>query len=369
MNPTRRDLAALAAAAAMIPAAARADGRLPLVIAHRGASGERPEETRLAYDLAIDEGADFIEPDLVATQDGILVARHENEISATTDVAGRPEFAARKATKTIDGQKVTGWFTEDFTLAELKTLTCRERLPQLRPQSAKFDGQGQILTFQEVIDIARAGSVRTARVIGVIPEMKHPSYFASIGLGLEERLADAIRTNGYNSPAAAMFVQCFEVGALKTFGRFSRARRVMLVDAEGGPPDQPDVKFADMVTPAGLKAMRAYADVVAPNQSMVLDFTAPKTPAPTPLVADAHSAGLMVHSWAARPENEFLPKALQKGDPKRSDFARRQGDFHALLVALYAARVDGVFTDVPKEAVRAREDAMRLLEKLDRQKR
>src|SRR2546425_5557557 len=181
MTPTRRDLAALAAAGMLVPGLARAAVKVPLVIAHRGASGERPEETRAAYNLAIDEGADFIEPDLVATRDGVLVARHENEIGATTNVAQRPDYADRKTTKTIDGQDVTGWFTEDFTLAELKTLTCRERLPQLRPGSAKFDGTEPILTFQEVIDIARAGSVRTARTIGVYPEMKHPSYFTSIG--------------------------------------------------------------------------------------------------------------------------------------------------------------------------------------------
>lgn len=173
---TRRALAAMAAAAA--PAFAFAQPKTPIVIAHRGASGERPEHTLMAYRLAIAEGADFIEPDLVATKDGHLVVRHENEIAGTTDVAARPEFAARKAEKVIDGQKVTGWFTEDFTLAELKTLRARERLPQLRPQSARFDGQEPIVTYQEVVDLAKAESRRLGRAIGTYPEMKHPTYFA-----------------------------------------------------------------------------------------------------------------------------------------------------------------------------------------------
>ena len=366
---TRRQLTALAAASALVPGLAHAEAKRPLVIAHRGASGERPEETRQAYELAIDEGADFIEPDLVPTQDGILVARHENEISATTDVASRPEFAARRTSKVIDGKSINGWFTEDFSLAELKTLMCRERLPQLRPASTKFDGLSPILTFQEVIDIARAGSIRTGRVIGVYPEMKHPSYFTSIGLPLEARLADAVRTNGYNSQAAAIFVQCFEVGALKTFAKLSRARRVMLLDTEGGPADQPDVKYADMITPSGLKGVRAFADAIGPNQGLVLDLEAEPFPAMTPLVADAHAAGLAVHSWTARQENYFLPKRLQKGDPKKPDFARRPGDIHALLIALYMTRLDGLFSDFPALAFKARDEAMTQMAKQDKARR
>ncbi len=371
MTLTRRRLAALAIAAAtpaLAPTLAWAQTRRPIVIAHRGASGERPEETRLAYELAIDEGADFIEPDLVATSDGILVARHENEISTTTDVAARSEFAARKTTKTIDGAQVTGWFTEDFTLAELKTLTCRERLPNLRPASAKFDGQAPILTFQEVIDIARAGSIRTGRVIGVYPEMKHPTYFANAGLPLEERLADMIRSNGYDSPAAAIFVQCFEISALKTIGRFTRARRVMLLDKEGGPADQPSIRYSDMVTPAGLKSVRAFADAIGPYQGLVLDLDAEPFPADTGLVKAAHDANLMVHSWTARRENAFLPRHLQRGDPKRADFARSPGDIHGLLVALYTTGIDGVFSDFPALNAKARGDAMAMMERLNRKK-
>jgi glycerophosphoryl diester phosphodiesterase len=362
MTLSRRDLGVLAAAAALVPASARAEPKKPLVIAHRGASGERPEETKLAYDLAIDEGADFIEPDLVVTQDGVLVARHENELSSTTNVADLPQFAARRATKVVDGKSQNGWFSEDFTLAELKTLTCRERLPQLRPNNTKFDGQGQILTFQEVIDIARAGSVRTARTIGVYPEMKHPSYFASLDLPMEARLADMIRANGYNSPAAAIFVQCFEPGPLKTIGRLTRARRVLLVSSEGGQTQ------ADL-TPDGLKAIRAYADVLGAEQGLVLDLEAEPFPAMRPLVNDAHAAGLQVHSWTARQENAFLPKRLQRGDPKRPDFARKSGDIHGLLISLFMTRLDGVFSDFPALAVKYRDEAMALMAKQDKQRR
>jgi glycerophosphoryl diester phosphodiesterase len=172
---TRRAMTTAALAGTLLPGFAQAQAKKPIVIGHRGCSGERPEHTVLSYERAIEQGADFIEPDLVPTKDGHLVARHENEIGGTTDVASRPEFAALKATKTIDGQQVTGWFTEDFTLAEIKTLRARERLPQLRPASAAFDGQAQILTYEEVVSIARAGSKRTGRTIGTYPELKHPT--------------------------------------------------------------------------------------------------------------------------------------------------------------------------------------------------
>jgi glycerophosphoryl diester phosphodiesterase len=328
--------------------------RRPLVIAHRGCSGERPEETRLAYELAIDEGADFIEPDLVPTKDGHLVARHENEIGGTTNVASHTEFAARKATKTIDGERVTGWFTEDFTLAELKTLRCRERLPQLRPDSAKYDGLSPILTYQEVIDIALAGSKRTGRIIGTYPEMKHPTYFAGIGLPLEHRLAHMLKINDLDSSTAPVFVQCFEVGALKRFSQLSSAPRVQLMDDSGGPVDLPHMTYAEMASPDGLRAVRAYADAIGPNQDMVLDFKALPKPVPTRLVDRAHAAGLRVHSWTARKENFFLPKSLQAGDPKSPDFDRQTGDIGFLLEALYRTGIDGVFSDYSSLAFTAR---------------
>jgi len=328
--------------------------RRPLVIAHRGCSGERPEETRLAYELAIDEGADFIEPDLVPTKDGHLVARHENELSDTTNVAAHAEFAHRKATKIIDGETITGWFTEDFTLAELKTLRCRERLPRLRPESAKYDGVSPILTYQEVIDIARAGSRRTGRVIGTYPEMKHPSYFASIGLPLEHRLAHMLKINDLVSSTAPVFVQCFEVGALKTFSTLLPVPRVLLMDDTGGPVDLPHLTYAEMATPGGLNDVRLYADAIGPNQDMVLNFKAQPKPAATQLVKNAHQAGLAVHSWTARKENFFLPASLQIGDRRSPDFDGETGDIGFLIRALYETGIDGVFSDYAGLAFKAR---------------
>lgn len=351
---TRRALTTAALAGTFIPGLARAQGRKPIVIGHRGCSGERPEHTILAYERAIEQGADFIEPDLVPTKDGHLVARHENEIGGTTDVSSRPEFAARKATKTIDGQSVTGWFTEDFTLAELKTLRARERLPQLRPTSAAFDGQAQILTFEEVVAIARAGGQRSGRTIGVYPELKHPTYFASIGLPTEDRLVAKLKALDLNSATAPVFVQCFEVGTLKRLRAKTPARLVFLVDAEGGPPDQPGVKYADLITPQGLKDVAVYADGLGAGWSQVIPSDGQGLLPPTSLVKDAHAAGLQVHVWTLRAENYFLPTPLRKGDPASPTFLAQHGDVTTLLKALYAAGVDGVFSDFPALAVAAR---------------
>jgi len=337
---TRRTLAATALAAAAMPARAKSP-IVPLVIAHRGASGERPEHTLAAYTLAIDQGADFIEPDLVATKDGHLVVRHENEISGTTDAASRPEFAARKAEKVIDGEKITGWFTEDFTLAELKTLRARERLPAMRPGSATFDGMYAIPTYQEVVDLAKAEGRRVGRAIGTYPEMKHPTYFAGIGLPLEQRLADTLRTNDLDSRTAPVFVQCFEVEPLKTFGKIGKARRVMLV---GQGPAPVDVKSA-----AGIKAIAAFAEGLGPEWPLVIPTTGGVLGAPTELVGWAHAAGLQVHPWTVRAENAFLPKSLRRGTSPAD-----HGDVEAVFKAIYAAGVDGVFSDFPGLAVKAR---------------
>jgi len=337
---TRRTLTALGLATIATPAGARSP-IVPLVIAHRGASGERPEHTLAAYTLAIDQGADFVEPDLVATKDGHLVVRHENEIAGTTDVASRPEFAARRAEKVIDGQKIAGWFTEDFTLAELKTLRARERLPAMRPGSAKFDGQFAIPTYQEVVDLAKAEGRRVGRTIGTYPEMKHPTYFAGIGLPLEQRLADALKTNDLDSRTAPVFVQCFEVEPLKTFGKLGKARRVMLVSQGPAPVD---VKSA-----AGIKAIAAFAEGLGPEWPLVVPTAGGVLGRPTELVTWAHAAGLQVHPWTVRAENAFLPKSLQReGGPAA------HGDATAVLKALYAAGVDGVFSDFPEIAVKAR---------------
>ncbi|HKR87257.1 MAG TPA: glycerophosphodiester phosphodiesterase [Phenylobacterium sp.] len=353
---TRRAFAA-AAAAAILPARAAGAaakpspfGRTPLVIAHRGASGERPEHTLMGYRLAIAEGCDVIEPDLVPTKDGHLVVRHEPEIGGTTDVAHRPEFAARKARKVIDGESVEGWFTEDFTLAELKTIRCRERLPQLRPGNTRYDGLEAIPTFQEVVDLAKAEGRRAGRTIGTYPEMKHPTYFAAIGLPLERRLHAALKANGLDQADAPVFVQCFEVGALKTFRGLCAAPLIQLMDAEGGPADLPGLTYAEMSTPAGLKAVAAYADGIGPNWKMILPTAADGTLAPaTSLVRDAHAAGLKSHPWTVRAENVFLPPALRRGaDPAA------HGDVGAVYKALYAAGVDGLFSDFPGLAAAAR---------------
>jgi glycerophosphoryl diester phosphodiesterase len=351
---TRRALTTAALAGTFLPGLARAQSRKPIVIGHRGCSGERPEHTALAYERAIEQGADFIEPDLVPTKDGHLVARHENEIGGTTDVASRSEFAARKATKTIDGEQITGWFTEDFTLAELKTLRARERLPQLRPANTAFDGQAQLLTFEEVVAIARAGGQRTGRTIGVYPELKHPTYFASIGLPTEDRLVAKLKALDLNSATAPVFVQCFEVGPLKRLRAKTPARLVFLVAGEGGPPDLPNVKYADLVTAQGLKDVAVYADGLGPEKTMVVPQSADALLPATDLVKNAHAAGLVVHPWTVRAENYFLPTTLRKGDPKDPAFLAQHGDTIAVLKALYAAGVDGVFSDFPALAVAAR---------------
>jgi glycerophosphoryl diester phosphodiesterase len=351
---TRRAFAALAAAVAL-PTRAHAQAaspfrRSPLIIAHRGASGERPEHTLMAYRLAIAEGCDVIEPDLVPTRDGHLVVRHEPEISGTTDVAGRAEFAARKTRKVIDGEPLEGWFTEDFTLAELKTLRARERLPQLRAGNLQYDGLEPIPTFQEVVDLAKAESRRTGRAIGTYPEMKHPTYFAGVGLPLEARLHAALKANGLDSATAPVFVQCFEVGALKAFRRLSRAPLIQLVAADGGPADLPALSYRAMTTPEGLRQVAAYADGIGPDWRMVLP-TGPDggLGAATPLVADAHAAGLKVHPWTVRAENYFLPPALRRGEDPAA-----HGDVAAVYRALYATGIDGLFSDFPGLAVAAR---------------
>ncbi len=314
----------------------------PIVIAHRGASGLRPEHTIAAYELAIEQGADFIEPDLVPTKDGHLVARHENEISETTDVAARPEFAARKTTKTIDGHAVTGWFTEDFTLAELKTLRARERLPLLR--STEYDGKYEIPTLEEIIALAKA------RKVGIYPETKHPTYFASIGLGTDAPLVTALDKAGWKTADAPVFIQSFEVENLKRLKGMTGVRLIQLVDKGGAPADGAAPSYAAMVTPAGLKAVAAYAYGLGPNKGLIRDGDA----APTSLVSDAHAAGLKVHPWTFRAENFFLPASLRNGmDP------RAHGRLGEEIARHLELGVDGVFTDFPLDGVRAR-DARRL---------
>ncbi|GIH56585.1 glycerophosphoryl diester phosphodiesterase [Microbispora rosea subsp. aerata] len=309
----------------------------PIVIGHRGASALRPEHTLPSYETAIALGADYIEPDLVSTKDHVLVARHENEISGTTDVASRPEFADRRTTKTIDGTAVTGWFTEDFTLAELRTLRAVERIPGLRPGNAAFDGLAPIPTFDEVVALARRHGV------GVYPETKHPAYFASIGLPLEEPLLDVLARHGWRDRHDPVFIQSFDPANLRELRGTTRLPLIQLVGGSGA--------YDRMVTPAGLAEIATYADGVGVAASRVVP-TGPdgRLLRPTTLVRDAHRAGLDVHVWTVRDENAHLPADFRLGDPASPAYARATGDVAGWLAMLYELGVDGVFADNPGTA-------------------
>jgi glycerophosphoryl diester phosphodiesterase len=324
-------------------------GAQPVIIAHRGASGERPEHTLAAYQLGIEQGADFIEPDLVLTKDGVLVARHENEISETTDVADRPEFAARKTSKTIDGQEYSGWFIEDFTLAELKTLRARERLPELRAGNMQYDGQFEIPTFEEILQLLQKHEKKSGRRIGVYPETKHPGYFATLGLDHDEPMLKLLSQYGYGGKEDPVFIQSFEVGNLKALNGKTEIRLVQLVASEGGPPDQAGRSFASMLTEDGLTEIATYADGIGPSKDLVIDRNAVGfLGKPTGLVAAAHKAGLLVHPWTFRRENHFLPTDFKSGiDP------REPGDLASEIRAYVAAGVDGLFSDNPAQALSA----------------
>lgn len=317
-----------------------------LIIAHRGASADRPEHTLAAYELAIDNGADFIEPDLVVTKDLALVSRHENELSETTDVASREEFEDRRREKTIDGQRVAGWFAEDFTLAELRTLRARERLPAIRPGNVRYNGLYQVPTFEEIVQLVRAKEAETGRRIGLYPELKHPSFLLQeAGIDTVDLLLRELQRVGL-SETDPVFIQSFEIGVLQRLNRRSDFKLVQLVKPEDGPADEPAMRYVDMVTPSGLAEIARYADVIGAHIGLVLKPDG----APTALVTDARQAGLEVHAWTLRPENVFLPADL-RGKGGEAD----EGDQAALLAMLERAEVSGVFADDPRGAVKARD--------------
>ncbi len=319
-----------------------------LVFAHRGASGYRPEHTRAAYLLAIVQGADYIEPDVVASKDGVLVVRHENEISGTTNVADRPEFAARKTTKLIDGETLSGWFTEDFTLAELRTLRARERLPQLRPASANYDGQFEILTIAEVFELATKEGARIGRTIGVCPETKHPSYFRSIGLALEPILIAELQSAELDRSDAPVCIQSFEVSNLRALNEATDVPLVQLLWRQGGPFDQESsaLTYKSMSSAAGLAEIATYADIVSPEKILVIgrDANGAQLPEPTALIREAHAAKLRVVPYTFRRENNFLPSNYQDN---------LEGELRTFL----EAGVDGLFTDFPDAAIAVRDHA------------
>ena len=338
---------------------------IPIIIGHRGASGYAPEHTLASYFLAMQQGADFIEPDLVMTKDGALVARHENEIGGTTDVAAHPEFAARRARRLIDGTQVEGWFTEDFTLEELKRLRARERIPEVRPANARFDGQFEIPTLEEILSLVRGVEATRARRaaqlnsgspprIGVYPETKHPSYFAALGLAMEASLVETLARFGYAGRSAPVWLQSFEVGNLIALSRMTELGRVQLIEESGAPYDfvlAGDARtYADLLSPAGLAGIAGYAHAIGPSKNLII----PRRPddtlgAPTALVGEAHAHGLALHPWTFRAENRFLPRELRRGAAPADP-----GDLVAEIVTFLSAGIDGFFTDQPDLGVAAR---------------
>jgi glycerophosphoryl diester phosphodiesterase len=351
---SRRAVLAAGAAAAGCATMPAEKAVRPIIIAHRGASGYRPEHTLSAYRLAIAQGADFIEPDLVLSKDGVLFARHENEISETTDIARRKDFATRRTTKEIDGKSITGWFTEDFTAAELKTLRCCERLPLLRPGNGAYDGVDPIPTFDEVCALAAAETARLGRRIGVYPETKHPTYFDQIRLGFDAPLIAALKRHDLDRADAPVFVQSFEAGNLQRLAKRTRAPLVQLL-ADTGSPFGGSETYADMATPQGLQQIARYAIGIGPQKTMIVPRDAAgRSLPPTGLVASAHAAALKVHPWTFRNENFFLAAELRRGDPKAAEFMRQFGDASAELALFFALGVDGVFADFPDVAVKAR---------------
>ena len=316
--------------------------------------GERLEHTRPSYLLAIEQGCDYIEPDVVATKDGVLVVRHENEIGGTTDVAERSEFADRKVSKFIDGVPYTGWFTEDFTLEEIKTLRVRERLPQLRPQNIALARTEKILTFDEVLNIAEEASQGRDEPIGVYVETKHPTYFKGIGLDLNDLLIANLERRRVNHEGAKIIIQSMETANLKALRDRTPLVLIQLMDRQGAPYDLVAARdprtYWSMRKPPELQKIAAYADGIGPNKSQVIKRDIRyRLASTTKLVRRAHDLGLLVHIWTMRNENNFLPTNLRIGRDKAA-----HGDAVGEYLAFFDAGVDGVFSDFTQTAVQAR---------------
>ncbi|XP_032515871.2 uncharacterized protein LOC116769006 [Danaus plexippus] len=324
----------------------------PVVIAHRGASGYIPEHTLGSYALAITIGSDFVEPDLVITKDGHLIARHDNELGLTTDVGNHPEFSDRYRTQRVDGKEISGWFTEDFTLKEIKTLRAIERIPDIRPGNARLDGIFEVPTFQEIIDLVKSMQSSQRRNIGIYPEIKHSTHFEQLGLKMEELVVNTFHENGYRGFEAPVYIQSFEVSNLKELRTLTDLKLLQLYESDVTlrPADQiarnTNLTYAKMLTPEGLKEVSKYANAVGPDKSLIIPRNNDNTLGePTSFVADAHNAGLQVHPYTFRAENDFLPKEFKSDDSDSSRNAR--GNLKGEIEAFIAAGIDGLFTDNP----------------------
>ena len=324
--------------------------RPPLVIGHRGAPGYRPEHSRASYELAIDLGVDAVEPDVVASRDGVLLVRHENEISGTTDIASRPELAGRRTTKTVDGRHLTGWFTEDLTWDELSALRTRERLPAIRPSSAAFDGAEPILTLVDLLDLVRRASDERGRRIGVVLEVKHATHFEAAGLDLVPLIERDLRAAGWHDGTRPLVVESFEPTVLARLReRGVPATYVYLLEAEGAPFDLVTREgagarsYRDTATAGGLDALVGAVDGISVDKRMLLE----RDPASgggraSSLAASVHERGLQLYTWTCRPENVFLERGF-RGPGGKAAF----GDYAGEWGVIREAGVDGVFVDHP----------------------
>lgn len=334
---------------------------VPIVIAHRGASGYLPEHTLAAYAVAMLHGADYIEPDLVMTRDGRLIARHDNVLDLTTDIAEHAAFAGRRATKEVDGVPVTGWFSEDFTLAEIKQLRANERIPEVRPANARFDRQFEIPTLEEIIALLKAHEQALGRRIGIYPETKHPTYFQRLGLGMEKTLVDTLHAAGFAGADGAAFIQSFETANLRLLRGLTDLPLIQLLDATGRPYDVQTaggaLTYDQMATPEGLREIASYADGVGPEKYHFIlprDARGDLDPAnATDFVRNVHAAGLAVHAWTFRAENCFLPHNYRRSaEPNALGAADRE------MRTFLVAGIDGFFTDQSDIGVHARDAFM-----------